>query len=698
MGAAAKALHPGIAAKDGVLAAEHYRAEIDGLRGIAVLAVIGFHAFPDYFPGGFVGVDVFFVISGFLISSIILRQLSRSQFTFLDFYSRRIRRIFPALLVVLAASLLFGGLVLLPNELAQLGKHIGSAAAFASNFTLWFESGYFDTTAEFKPLLHLWSLGIEEQFYLLWPMLLLLLWKRPRVFRGSVALLTLGSFVLCLVIGPRNSVTNFYFPLCRFWELGLGCLLAVAKGWPGSVAGWFGRQPLQPALSARLSAIADFSLPIVGALLIAGAMLLFDRRTAFPGWAALVPTIGAMCVIAVRSASWFQRRVMASGVLVFIGAISYPLYLWHWPTLSFAAILAAGTPSIAVRAIAVLLSFVLAWLTFVLFERPVRVQRSGAVSVALATGLAILGLAGLGMYLLRGFPERFDVAVQMLTSEPRRNDLCPEEFRRHRLFNYCKGTQTSPPEVLFLGDSRAQSVYDGVADVIGTRHSLNLLARGGCPPIFGVDLHYRKQKGCMDVWNTFVKYAQEVKPRVVVVIGDGAHLFDPAEATLEQSSTLATQEDAFKYGVHGLVTALGKASRVIYIRQLPYFETSPSCFLRPIRLPGSECSPSVPRSAVEATTTSVDAILDELRREMPQLELVNSVAALCDATSCSQQLPSGELLYVDEFHLSTAGGRYFARSSGLVDLIERDLAPGPQATQGVAVPAPISFAPGRSLR
>ena len=142
MGAAAKALHPGIAEKDGVLAAEHYRAEIDGLRGIAVLAVIGFHAFPDYVPGGFVGVDVFFVISGFLISSIILRQLGRSQFTFLDFYSRRIRRIFPALLVVLAASLLFGGLVLLPNELAQLGKHIGSAAAFASNFTLWFESGY----------------------------------------------------------------------------------------------------------------------------------------------------------------------------------------------------------------------------------------------------------------------------------------------------------------------------------------------------------------------------------------------------------------------------------------------------------------------------------------------------------------------------------------------------------------------------
>src|SRR4051812_36127322 len=209
MSAAAKALHSGLADQPRVLIAEYYRAEIDGLRGIAVLAVIGFHAFPDYVPGGFVGVDVFFVISGFLISSIILRQLSRSQFTIADFYSRRIRRIFPALLVILTACLLFGGLVLLPNELEQLGKHIGSAVLFASNFTLWFESGYFDTTAEFKPLLHLWSLGIEEQFYLLWPMLLLLLWRRPRMIRLSVALLTLGSFVLCLIVGSRSSVANF---------------------------------------------------------------------------------------------------------------------------------------------------------------------------------------------------------------------------------------------------------------------------------------------------------------------------------------------------------------------------------------------------------------------------------------------------------------------------------------------------------
>ena len=156
------------------LVAEYYRPEVDGLRGVAVLVVLGFHAFPDYFSGGFVGVDVFFVVSGFLISSIILRQLRRSTFTFSGFYARRIRRIFPALITVLVPCLLFGCFALLPDELEELGKHVGAAAAFVSNFVLWQESGYFDRAAEFKPLLHLWSLGIEEQFYLMWPMLLLL--------------------------------------------------------------------------------------------------------------------------------------------------------------------------------------------------------------------------------------------------------------------------------------------------------------------------------------------------------------------------------------------------------------------------------------------------------------------------------------------------------------------------------------------
>lgn len=674
MSAAAKALHAELAEKEGILTAEHYRAEIDGLRGIAVLAVIGFHAFPDYFPGGFVGVDVFFVVSGFLISSIILRQLSRSRFTIAEFYSRRVRRIFPALLVVLTACLLFGAVVLLPNELEELGKHIGSAAVFVSNFTLWFESGYFDTSAEFKPLLHLWSLGIEEQFYLLWPMLLLVLWRWPRTIPGTLVLLTVASFVLCLIIGSRNSVANFYIPLSRFWELGLGGLLAALKGSSSSVGRGLGDHPSAPAPYERLAAIADSLLPIVGVALIGASMLLFDRTTAFPGCAALVPSAGAMCVIAARSDSWFQHRVMANGALVFIGLISYPLYLWHWPALSFAAILEGGTPTGMVRGVVVVLSFALAWLTFVLVERPVRAQRSGRVSAALAAGLAILGAAGLGMYALRGFPERFDVDVRALSPEPKNNDLCPEEFREHRVFNYCKGTSAARPAVLFLGDSRAQGVYDGAADAMGTRHALTLLARGGCPPILGVDLHYRDQQGCTEVWNTFVRYVEQVQPRVVVLVGGGIHLLDAADAKLERPGDFATQEKAFKYGLRSLITALGRTTRVVYIRPLPYFQTAPSCFLRPISLPGSQCSPTIPRSGLEDSMAAFNRILSELGNEISNLQLVDAIPVVCDATTCSQKLPSGELMYIDHIHLSTAGGRYFARWSGLVELLENELA------------------------
>jgi hypothetical protein len=170
-----------------------------------------------------------------------------------------------------------------------------------------------------------------------------------------------------------------------------------------------------------------------------------------------------------------------------------------------------------------------------------------------------------------------------------------------------------------------------------------------------------------------VDYVAKVKPPVVVVIGGGAHLFDPAEATWEKSGDFATQKEAFEHGLDELVTALGRVSHVIFIRQMPYFDTEPSCFLRPIRLPGSTCAPTVQRSTVVADTRSFDDILFELRRKIPQLELVDSVAALCDQNTCTHQQPSGEILYVDQYHLSTAGGKHFARSSGLVELIEKDL-------------------------
>lgn len=670
MNAASNAVCPGTQRTERAPGAEYYRADIDGLRGVAVLAVVGFHAYPAYFPGGFVGVDVFFVVSGFLISSIILRQLRRSTFTLAEFYARRIRRIFPALVIVLPACLLFGWFALLPDELEHLGKHVAAAATFVSNFALWQESGYFDRAAELKPLLHLWSLGVEEQFYLMWPMLLLLLWKRQHNLTVAIVLLTTASFGLNIALAQERPAANFYFPFSRFWELGLGCLLAIVKDSPGSMTRWFNENHSLDRRYLSLRSYAHSVLPIVGIGLIGAAILLLDRRTTFPGWAALIPTVGAVCVICAREDSWFQRRIMACAGLVLIGTISYPLYLWHWPILSFATILESGTPESIVRIAAVLLSVALAWLTFRFFERPVRAQRSMRVAMTLAGGLSILGVAGLAIYAAAGFTDRFDFDVRAIRPEPRTNALCTDSFLEDRDFNYCKSTSAAPPVVVFLGDSRAQGIYDGVVAKVGAGHRLTLLGRGGCPPLLNVLVHDTNERECNDVWNLFVKYVGDIEPPVVVVVGGGSSLLQSSAPTLEvRGRPFQTREDAFKHGLGELIAALQKTSSVIYVREIPTFDSAPSCFLRRIRLPGSQCSPSVIRGAVEEEMASYNRIVDDIQDEFPQLQVVDSISALCDAKICSQKLRSGEIIYSDDRHLSPAGGRYFARTSGLIGMM-----------------------------
>jgi len=669
--AAVKAVRTGAVRIERAVEAEYYRAEVDGLRGVAVVAVVAFHAFPAHVPGGFVGVDVFFVISGFLISSIILRQLERSAFTFSRFYIRRALRIFPALIVTLAVSLLIGAFILLPDELAELGKHLASASVFGSNFTLWQESGYFDRAADLKPLLHLWSLGVEEQFYLLWPLALLALWRvRQRTAVRDVLLLTLGSLTLAVLLGRIDSTANFYLPFSRFWELGLGCLLALAQHSPSA------GPPLVQKFRS-LSARTHSFIAMLGIGLIVIAVFAFDADTPFPGIAALMPTVGAMCVIAARSDAWFQRRVMSSGGLLFFGLISYPLYLWHWPLLSFATILESGEPNVSTRIVCVLVGTVLAWLTFKWIERPIRMRRRLQDAWILAVGLVIVGSTGLFIFAREGFPERFDIDVHAMGAEPRTDALCRDRFRNEIDFNYCKTTSSAPqPEALFLGDSRAQAVYDGAAAATGSNHALMLLARGGCPPLLNVDLHYRAQQGCSKVWKSFAKHVAEMRPPVVVIVGGGTDLMDPSVAVLESSERWhGSRQAAFKAGLRDLIVTLQKTSRVIYVTEFPPFPTAPSCFLRPLRLPGTQCVPTLARREVEAYTAALDRVVHELKGELPELQVVHSLSVLCDRAHCSQRLASGDVIYRDEQHLSTGGGQYFVRKSGLLGLLFDDSPP-----------------------
>ena len=380
-----------------------YRTDIDGLRALAVLAVVSYHGFPAALTGGFVGVDVFFVISGYLISGIIFSSLDRGQFSFMTFYGRRIRRIFPALFLVLLICLSYGFVVLLPTELAALGKDTAGGAGFISNIMLWNESGYFDRAAVSKPLLHLWSLGVEEQFYIIWPLALWGLW-RTRLNRLAVfATVFLASFYLNCKLASEDVTFDFYSPLTRFWELSFGAMLAWLSLHPSSSL-----EEILRRFEGKRQSLRNMA-SIIGLALIIGGALLLDQQMRFPGALALLPTSGAVLLIAAGPSAVVNRVVLSNRIAVFIGLISYPLYLWHWPLISYAHILQFGRAPKPLAALGLIaISFLLAWLTYRLAERPIRFGnnlRSKTIALVVLTGL--VGIAGTSTWLANGFASRY---------------------------------------------------------------------------------------------------------------------------------------------------------------------------------------------------------------------------------------------------------------------------------------------------
>jgi peptidoglycan/LPS O-acetylase OafA/YrhL len=360
-----------------------YRPDIDGLRAVAVLAVVGFHAFPGWVPGGFVGVDVFFVISGYLISSLVMDEMRQGKFRLIAFYARRARRIFPALIAVLCSVFLLGWILFLPDEFSQLGRHIFAGALFGANLLLWTETGYFDIAANLKPLLHLWSLGIEEQFYILWPLILLPLSRNERIRVWLIAGLFFVSLLLNVFLVQAYPSATFYLPAMRAWELLLGAFLAAAMR-----ENWRVGRAFAPSIAAG-----------VGAALILASVGLFTSHTSFPGWAAVIPTAGTALIITARQAqrkNFISGRVLSHPMAVYIGRISYPLYLWHWPLLAIALISRFGEPLPSwLRLVIVAASFLLAALTYAGIERPIRFgTRARWAPAYLAVGIACIAVLG----------------------------------------------------------------------------------------------------------------------------------------------------------------------------------------------------------------------------------------------------------------------------------------------------------------
>lgn len=451
-----------------------YRPDIDGLRAIAVLSVVLFHAFPKDFKGGFIGVDVFFVLSGYLISRIIFEQLNQGTFNFLDFYARRIKRIFPALSIVLVATYIVGWFTLLADEYGQLGQHIAAGAAFISNFVLWGESGYFDNTAHTKPLLHLWSLGIEEQFYILWPLLLWLASKLRFSLFALTLILAALSFYLNVTGIKSDAVASFYSPQTRIWELLIGSGLAwcalYKKDGLADVARFVDkccRREDTIVDQARVRTRMANVLSCLGFILLLYSLIRFNRDLQFPGKWALIPVLGTALILAAGPFAWLNIKILSNKVLVWFGLISYPLYLWHWPLLSFAWIVEASPPSLSLRLGLIVLSVVLAWLTYRLIERPIRFGKHGGLKASLLVVLMlVLSLVGLGTSYEKGFPFRKIVKQADALYTPEARMIETNLVASYR--NYAGGEpgQSSKPVILIVGDSYNPNWSVGLSTVI----------------------------------------------------------------------------------------------------------------------------------------------------------------------------------------------------------------------------------------
>jgi peptidoglycan/LPS O-acetylase OafA/YrhL len=634
-----------------------YRADVDGLRALAIVPVVIFHAFPTLAPGGFVGVDVFFVISGYLISSIILGGLERGQFSFRDFYVRRIKRIFPALVLVLSACLAWGWVAMFSDAYALLGKHVAGGAGFIANFLYWDEAGYFDAASDTKPLLHLWSLGIEEQFYLLWPALLYVCWTLGIPLAIPIVVFGIASFVVNVVVVRSDEVAAFYAPWTRLWELLMGsglALVARARTLAPALDSWLSR--ILPSNRAALANVAAGA----GLLAVLAAIGLFDDDTSFPGWRAALPTGGTLLILAAGPSAWLNRRILSLPALVWIGLISYPLYLWHWPLLVFARLAESGTPSGQVRIAAIGISVVLAWLTYAVVERRIRFRRTGpAVVPALCALMLLAGVGGYATYGAAGFVERpvnrSDRAHFLSYYERMRRDGTLKaayrwecdfmnwdtEQNRDAIDASC--TQSGPRGTVFLwGDSHAQALSAGLRSVLPQGVQLAQVTTSGCAPRLS-EPNPDALAGRCRVANAFARERiAALKPAVVVLAQILAH-------TETDWAALAAQ-----------LRALG-ARDVLLVGPMPQWQPSLPLVVTRFHWNGP----------FERVTEGLDPALFDIDRTLRArlesstvIRYASLIGPLCSDAGCLATVPDSDqqLMVVDAGHLSPRGSAYVAET------------------------------------
>jgi peptidoglycan/LPS O-acetylase OafA/YrhL len=621
-----------------------YRPEIDGLRAVAVLSIVVFHAFPEFLSGGFVGVDVFYVVSGYLITRLILQDLVKGDWSLVDFYCRRIRRIFPALILVLLACFSFGWFVLFADEFKLLGKHIAASAGFVANIVFSREVGYFDISSELKPLLHLWSLGVEEQFYIVWPFLMWLGFRSRN--RGLWLVVGFGalSFMLNVAFVRSYPVEIFYWPISRFWELAMGGVLAYLKP-----------QPIEPRPINNAKAALG-----LGLILLSSQWL--TKATAFPGAWASLPTIGTFLIIAAGPTAWFNRVVLSHRWLVGIGLISYPLYLWHWPMLTFARIVNGGTPSWQVRTLLVFASAFLAALTFQFLERPIRRSQSKRVSLALLFFVAIAGYVGFNAYERDGLEFR---KVTKYDSDLKWDTWTERECYKKFGIEPCL-MNSEQPRILLLGDSEVNHFLPGLVLATGKAGVMQI---GSCPPLDSVTNPELRKPG-EKINSCFSQAAIDLNFRILgetrsiqwVIISSSWNQYLDASTSIAASMAdekHLTQADLVAAALDRTIRkieSLGK--RVILTREIPSVDDLKTyCRLRDRPQP-EHCS--ITKESALKQRSLENTLIGRILSAHPNVGVVDPMDTLCDDKEC-YFIKAGKLLYRDGSHLSYSGSELVAK-------------------------------------
>lgn len=631
-----------------------YRPDIDGLRAVAVLPVVLYHTGVSGFSGGFVGVDIFFVISGFLITANIFTEIREKRFTIAGFYERRIRRIFPALFCTLLATLVVSAAIMMPMDFKSFCESLIATSLFSSNFFFWIKSGYFDPSAEVAPLLHTWSLAVEEQYYVIFPILMILLVGRVKYWRTIVAILFCASLTVSIFEVRHDPTGAFYLPWSRMWELLIGALLSLE---------WF------PALRNRN---ARNALALIGLTLIVGAILLYSPTTRFPGEAALPPCVGAALILYANSLGpTLVGRLLSAKPLVWVGLISYSLYLWHWPLLAFShyCLMRPFTPP--EQALLFSGALLLAYLSWRFVERPFRRGRGrpplrlfigAAVSMALAITVGLVGVAS------GGLPQRLSPQARLLASTV--DDINPRRRQCDRLSpqaildgKSCLIGASAPKPVTFalLGDSFADALAPGVdlaAQHVGRRGLV--LTAGGCYPLAGVD---QDNVYCRDHSNAVYREVLAT-PSIdtVIIIGRWSSFANGtrfgAFGGLEFFTDAQSKGPSFSENVKVMqrsivrTIALLRPRRVIFVAYIPeqavdvpreaafesYFTPTPQI--------------GVSRAVFDGRQQIVHAILDPDAASLG-FKIIDIGSVLCDARGCSA-LRKLKPLYVDDNHLNTS--------------------------------------------